>query len=89
MSLIKLFISISFFFFCLNVAPLTAEIIQIDSDFDSKMDQWHHKSKDENITKIENTIKMVMAKWIRLTNMMAMQTHFGGNNTIHQVTWPA
>jgi hypothetical protein len=49
----KISISTSFFFLCLTGSPLSAEVFQIDSDFDGKLDQWHHKSKDGKIIKIE------------------------------------
>jgi hypothetical protein len=49
----KIFISTSFFFLCLTGSPLSAEVLQIDSDFEGKLYQWHHKSKHGKIIKIE------------------------------------
>ena len=48
----KIFISTSFFFLCLTGSPLSAEVLQIDSDFDGKLDQWHHKSKNGKMKKL-------------------------------------
>ena len=28
-------------------------VIQIDSDFDGKLDQWQHKSEDDHLLKVE------------------------------------
>ena len=47
----KIFISTSFFFLCLIGSPISAEVFQIDSDFDGKLDQWHHKSKNGKMEK--------------------------------------
>ncbi|SVE31698.1 uncharacterized protein METZ01_LOCUS484552, partial [marine metagenome] len=30
-----------------------ADVLQLDNDFDGKMDQWHHMSDDNKIIKIE------------------------------------
>ena len=41
------------FIFFIPVSPIAAEVIQIDSDFNGKFDQWHHKSKEGKIIKIQ------------------------------------
>jgi len=30
-----------------------AEVIQVDSNFDGNLDQWHHKSEDVKLMKVE------------------------------------
>ncbi len=37
----------------LSATPAFAEILQIDSDFDGKPDQWHHRSEDGKLIKID------------------------------------
>ena len=41
------------FIFFIPFSHIAAEVIQIDSDFNGKFDQWHHKSKEGKIIKIQ------------------------------------
>ena len=41
---------------CLFIALTSlaeAVVIQVDSDFDGKLDQWQHKSEDDRLLKVE------------------------------------
>ena len=40
-------------FFSFSAYPVRGEVLQIDNNFDGKMDQWHHISGDKKIIKIE------------------------------------
>ena len=65
-------IGILFMFLVISVgfaAPtVNGEVLQVDSDYDGKMDQWHHRSDDGKIIKIEfdkngdGKIQMAMVK---------------------------
>ena len=52
MQLLKVFI-IFFIPLWLFIPFGDAEVLQVDSDFDGKMDQWRHMSDDNKIVKIE------------------------------------
>ena len=52
MLLLKVFV-IFLIPFWLFIPPIDAEVLQVDSDFDGKMDQWRHMSNDNKIIKIE------------------------------------
>ena len=52
MLLLKVFV-IFLIPFWLFIPSIDAEVLQVDSDFDGKMDQWHHMSNDNKIIKIE------------------------------------
>ena len=40
-------------YFLSGVCPSHGEVLQIDNNFDGKMDQWHHMSNHNKILKIE------------------------------------
>jgi len=53
MLLFRIRLILLFLYFILEISTAYSEVLQVDSNFDGEMDQWHHMSDNNKVIKIE------------------------------------
>ena len=71
-------------YFLSGVCPSYGEVLQVDNNFDGKMDQWHHMSGDNKIIKIDD----IEGKIYELENWKPSHSDSARNYFLEKIHFP-